>query len=41
MAQWVKVLAAKSEDLGSIPHKVKEENWLLQVVLVSTCVDHV
>lgn len=35
MAQYLKVLDAKSDDLSSIPgtHVVEVENWPLQVVL--------
>lgn len=35
MAQQVRILASKPEDLNSVPgtHVVKGESWLLQVVL--------
>lgn len=35
MTQWIRKLAAKSEDLSLIPgtHCVEEEKWFLQVLL--------
>lgn len=42
MGQQVKVHTAKPEDLSSRPgtHTVRRENWLLQVVIHTSTIEH-